>query len=30
MKQLVQKYLPVTGGAETPWEKVGDENKTPF
>ncbi len=30
MKQLVQKYLPVAGGAETPWEKVTDENKTPF
>jgi hypothetical protein len=31
MRQLVQKYLPVTGGAETPWEQnVADENKVPF
>jgi nitric oxide reductase NorQ protein len=31
MKQLVQKYLPVAGGAETPWEQnVADESKVPF
>jgi nitric oxide reductase NorQ protein len=30
MKQLVQKYLPVEGGAETPWENVADADKVPF
>jgi len=30
MKQLVQKYLPVAGGMETPWDKSMDENKLPF
>jgi hypothetical protein len=31
MKQLVQKYLPVAGGAETPWEKVDQHgNNVPF
>jgi len=24
MRQLVQKYLPVEGGAETPWQSVTD------
>ena len=31
MKQLVQKYLPVTGGSDVPWEQnVADESKVPF
>jgi nitric oxide reductase NorQ protein len=25
MRQLVQKYLPVVGGAETPWQSVTDD-----
>lgn len=30
MKQLVQKYLPVAGGANVPWEKNEDDDKVPF
>ncbi len=30
MKQLVQKYLPVAGGANAPWEKNDDDDKVPF
>ena len=30
MKQLVQKYLPVEGGKENPWENVADADKVPF
>jgi hypothetical protein len=32
MKQLVQKYLPVAGGAGTPWENLTkpEDQKVPF
>ncbi len=30
MKQLVQKYLPVAGGTQTPWENVGTNTNDPF
>jgi len=30
MKQLVQKYLPVAGGTQTPWENVGTNTNEPF
>jgi len=32
MKQLVQKYLPVAGGAGTPWENLtrAEDQKVPF
>jgi hypothetical protein len=28
MKQLVQKYLPVAGGAGAPWEKDKTQTNT--
>jgi len=30
MRQLVQKYLPVEGGAETPWQNVAQNSNEPF
>ncbi len=30
MRQLVQKYLPVAGGSQTPWETVAQNQNTPF
>jgi nitric oxide reductase NorQ protein len=30
MRQLVQKYLPVEGGAETPWQNVAQNTNMPF